>query len=75
MEKNINGGNKPGSKNSRTNEKWFYDYRSNVHHTIKMNPLKPGDVEELITLLILRTGTRALKLFMLLIILSKMEEV
>jgi type I restriction enzyme M protein len=32
--------NKPSSKEAWTKEIWVYDYRTNVHHTLKKNPLK-----------------------------------
>ena len=32
--------NKPASKDPWTKEVWVYDYRTNVHHTLKKNPLK-----------------------------------
>ncbi|HVA99083.1 MAG TPA: N-6 DNA methylase, partial [Bacteroidia bacterium] len=31
--------NKPANKNPWTKEIWVYDYRTNVHHTLKKNPL------------------------------------
>lgn len=31
--------NKPASKNPWTKEVWYYDYRTNIHHTKKKNPL------------------------------------
>lgn len=31
--------NKPASKNPCTTEVWVYDYRTNIHHTLKKNPL------------------------------------
>lgn len=41
--------NKPASKNAWTREVWFYDYRTNVHHTLKKNPLKLDDLRDFIT--------------------------
>jgi type I restriction enzyme M protein len=32
--------NKPASKKPWTKEVWIYDYRTNIHHTLKKNPLK-----------------------------------
>ena len=29
---------------------WVYDYRTNIHHTLKKNPLKLEDLREFITL-------------------------
>jgi type I restriction enzyme M protein len=31
--------NKPASKNPWSKEIWVYDYRTNIHHTLKKNPL------------------------------------
>jgi type I restriction enzyme M protein len=31
--------NKPASKNPWTKEVWIYDYRSNISHTLKKNPM------------------------------------
>ncbi|HEX8278710.1 MAG TPA: SAM-dependent DNA methyltransferase, partial [Segetibacter sp.] len=41
--------NKPSSKDPWTKEIWFYDYRTNIHHTLKKNPLKLSDLQEFIT--------------------------
>jgi type I restriction enzyme M protein len=32
--------NKPASKDPWTKEIWFYDYRTNVHHTLKRKPMR-----------------------------------
>lgn len=42
--------NKPASKEAWTNEVWFYDYRTNVHHTLKRKPLTMAHLEEFVTL-------------------------
>lgn len=42
--------NKPSSKKPWTNEIWVYDYRTNIHHTLKKNPLKLEDLRDFITL-------------------------
>jgi type I restriction enzyme M protein len=42
--------NKPSSKTAWTKEIWVYDYRTNVHHTLKKNPLKLEDLRDFITL-------------------------
>ncbi|ALM50135.1 DNA methyltransferase [Flavobacterium psychrophilum] len=34
------------SKTPATERIWFYDYRTNIHHTLKQNPLKLKDLEE-----------------------------
>lgn len=39
---------KPASKEHHTQEIWFYDYRTNVHHTLKKNPLKREDLLDFI---------------------------
>jgi type I restriction enzyme M protein len=43
---------KPSSKDPWTKEVWVYDYRTNVHHTLKKNPLKLSDLQDFITLYI-----------------------
>lgn len=40
--------NKKSSKDPWTKEIWFYDYRTNIHHTLKKNPLKLEDLEDFI---------------------------
>lgn len=42
--------NKPASKDPWTKEIWFYDYRTNIHHTLKKNPLKQSDLDEFVKL-------------------------
>ncbi|MBS0619758.1 MAG: SAM-dependent DNA methyltransferase [Spirochaetes bacterium] len=39
---------KPASKESWTKEVWIYDYRTNIHHTLKKNPLKLEDLKDFI---------------------------
>lgn len=39
---------KPSAKNPWTKEIWYYDYRTNVHHTLKKNPLKTQDLEDFV---------------------------
>lgn len=39
---------KPAAKNAWTKEIWFYDYRTNIHHTLKKNPLKLEDLSDFI---------------------------
>lgn len=41
---------KPSSKEPWTKEVWVYDYRTNIHHTLKKNPLKLEDLRDFITL-------------------------
>lgn len=40
---------KPASKNAWTKEIWVYDYRTNVHHTLKKNPLNIESLRDFIT--------------------------
>ena len=42
--------NKPASKTPWTKEVWFYDYRTNIHHTPKKLQMKKEHLEEFITL-------------------------
>jgi type I restriction enzyme M protein len=37
--------NKPASKNAQTKEIWFYDFRTNIHFTLKKNPLRLEDLK------------------------------
>ena len=41
---------KPSSKEPWTKEVWVYDYRTNIHHTLKKNPLKLEDLRDFINL-------------------------
>jgi type I restriction enzyme M protein len=41
---------KPSSKDPWTKEVWVYDYRTNIHHTLKKNPLKLEDLRDFIHL-------------------------
>lgn len=38
------------SKSSATKEIWYYDYRTNINHTPKKNPLKYDDLKEFVEL-------------------------
>jgi type I restriction enzyme M protein len=40
--------NKPASKDPQTKEIWYYDYRTNIHHTLKKNPLRIADLSDFI---------------------------
>jgi len=40
--------NKAASKNPWTKEIWYYDYRTNIHHTKKKNPMKYEDLMDFI---------------------------
>ena len=39
---------KPASKEAWTKEIWYYDYRTNVHHTQKKNPMRLEDLRDFI---------------------------
>jgi type I restriction enzyme M protein len=41
--------NKPSSKTPWTKDIWFYDFRTNIHFTLKKNPLKLEDLADFIT--------------------------
>lgn len=36
---------KPASKKAQTDDVWFYDYRTNVHHTLKRKPMTYEDLK------------------------------
>ncbi len=40
--------NKPAAKEPHTKEIWFYDFRTNIHFTLKKNPLKLDDLSDFI---------------------------
>lgn len=40
--------NRPGSPEPWTREVWFYDYRTNIHHTLKRKPLRLEHLREFI---------------------------
>ncbi len=40
--------NKPASKDPWTKEIWVYDYRTNIHHTLKKNPLNTSDLKDFV---------------------------
>ncbi|MCX2681465.1 class I SAM-dependent DNA methyltransferase [Galbibacter sp. EGI 63066] len=42
--------NKPASKDPWTKEIWFYDYRTNVHHTLKKKTMTEADLAEFVKL-------------------------
>lgn len=39
----------PASKDPWTKEIWIYDYRTNIHHTLKKKPLTIADLQDFIT--------------------------
>jgi len=41
---------KPASKDPWTKEVWYYDYRTNVHHTLKKSPLTFDDLKDFVKL-------------------------
>lgn len=41
--------NRPASKTAATKDVWYYDYRTNIHHTLKRSPLRLEDLREFIT--------------------------
>ncbi len=40
--------NRPGAKHAWTKEVWFYDYRTNVHHTLKKKTMTLNDLNDFI---------------------------
>lgn len=40
--------NHPASKEAWTRDVWVYDYRTNIHHTLKKKPLRYDDLQEFI---------------------------
>ncbi|WP_375346289.1 N-6 DNA methylase [Priestia megaterium] len=40
---------RPGAKSAWTKDVWFYDYRTNVHHTLKKRPMTLDDLEDFIS--------------------------
>ena len=40
--------NRPASKTAATKDVWYYDYRTNIHHTLKRKPLRLEDLREFI---------------------------
>lgn len=41
--------NKEASPDPWTKEVWFYDYRTNIHHTLKKKPLRFDDLRDFVT--------------------------
>lgn len=41
--------NQPASPEPWTKEVWFYDYRTNIHHTLKRSPMRYEDLTDFIT--------------------------
>ncbi len=42
--------NRAASKEAQTKEIWFYDYRTNIHHTLKKKPMTTEDLAEFVKL-------------------------
>ena len=40
--------NKPASRDPWTKDVWLYDYRTNIHHTLKKKPMQLADLEDFI---------------------------
>ncbi len=40
--------NRPAAKTRQTKEVWYYDYRTNIHHTLKRKPLRLEDLQDFI---------------------------
>jgi type I restriction enzyme M protein len=40
--------NKPAAKDAWTKEIWYYDFRTNIHFTLKKNPMRKDDLEDFI---------------------------
>lgn len=40
--------NRPASPDPQTSQVWFYDYRTNVHHTLKQKPLTHAHLEDFV---------------------------
>ncbi len=40
--------NKPASPHPWTREVWYYDYRTNIHHTLKKKPMRLDDLKDFI---------------------------
>ena len=41
--------NKPAREKPWTEKLWVFDYRTNIHHTLKTKPLKRSDLDEFVT--------------------------
>lgn len=40
---------RPASAETQTKEVWVYDFRTNIHYTLKQNPLKDDDLNDFVT--------------------------
>ncbi|MBW4474641.1 MAG: type I restriction-modification system subunit M [Stenomitos rutilans HA7619-LM2] len=41
--------NKPAAKDPWTKDVWYYDFRTNIHFTLKKNPMRKDDLQDFIT--------------------------
>ena len=41
--------NREASPEPWTKEVWYYDYRTNIHHTLKKKPMRFEDLQDFIT--------------------------
>ena len=39
---------RPASKTVQTKDVWVYDYRTNIHHTLKTNPMRESDLADFV---------------------------
>jgi type I restriction enzyme M protein len=54
---------KAASKEIQTKNLWIYDFRTNIHFTLKNNPLKPGDLNDFTSCYKKRKETERFKRF------------
>ncbi len=40
--------NRPASKSPATKKVWYYDYRTNIHHTLKRKPMRRADLQDFV---------------------------
>ena len=53
--------NREASPKPWTKEVWYYDYRTNIHHTLKKKPMRFEDLQEFIACYNPPTATSARK--------------
>lgn len=53
--------NRAASPDPQTSKVWFYDYRTNVHHTLKQKPLTHAHLEDFVSCYNLRIVINVLK--------------
>ncbi len=54
---------RPASKDPQTKELWIYDFRTNVHKTLKEKPLVPSDLDDFVTCYRARKETERFRRF------------